>query len=119
VVALEKNSLHLSGCYLRKWQMLGLQTVACAIFSMQELICLVAISSRSGQRRLIHHRYEHNLSQSRDGVPDPQDPNRRFFVGVHSPEWKGGAVGFPISIQNSNAAQFSPRPKEVWIEITP
>ncbi|MHC4404147.1 MAG: vWA domain-containing protein, partial [Planctomycetota bacterium] len=76
---------------------------------------------RTLQPRLIHHRYGLNLvpRESRDSVPDPQDPNRRFFVGVHTPERKGSTVTFQISLQNFDATQFSPRPKEAWIEIVP
>jgi hypothetical protein len=31
----------------------------------------------------------------------------------------GDTIRFPISVQNANAAEFSPRPVEMWVEVTP
>jgi hypothetical protein len=44
----------------------------------------------------------------------------RSYVGFHQHvRAAGGRVEFPISIQNSDEKQFSRRPAEAWIEITP
>lgn len=72
--------------------------------------------------RLEHRRYDKNLRVQSENLPDPADPEnaaRRFFVGAHIPDWKGSAVQFWLSIQNQNAARFSPRPEEAWIQVRP
>jgi hypothetical protein len=42
----------------------------------------------------------------------------RFLVRAHRPSWEPGGLVFPISIQ-SESQQFTHRPTDVWIEITP
>jgi hypothetical protein len=72
--------------------------------------------------RMEHRRYDKNLRVGRDNVPDPADPEnaaKRFFVGAHIPDWTGSKVQFEISIQNNDAAKFSPRPEEAWINVRP
>jgi hypothetical protein len=71
------------------------------------------------ERRLVHRRYERDLRASADAVIDPADSERRFFIGAHLPERVGRAVRFPVSIQNADAEQFSPRPIEAWVQIRP
>jgi hypothetical protein len=71
------------------------------------------------ERRLEHRRYDRDLRASAADVSDPLVPQRRFFVGAHLPQRLGRAVRFPLSIQNADAGQFSPRPVEVWAEIRP
>ena len=71
------------------------------------------------ERRLEHRRYDRDLRASSADIGDPLDPQRRFFVGAHLPERQGRAVRFPLSIQNADAGQFSPRPVEAWAEIRP
>jgi hypothetical protein len=71
------------------------------------------------ERRLAHGRYDRDLRASADNASDPLVPGRRFFLGAHLPERLGRAVRFPVSIQNADAEQFSPRPVEAWAEIRP
>jgi hypothetical protein len=40
-------------------------------------------------------------------------------VGAHLASRFGGSVRFPLSIQNANATEFSPRPVESWVEVAP
>lgn len=40
-------------------------------------------------------------------------------MGTHLPEWQGTTLRFPISVQNADAALFSPRPAEAWVQIKP
>jgi hypothetical protein len=75
---------------------------------------------RRQQRRLVHHRYEpKELRDARDNLPDPLDPQQRFFVAAHLPDRRGSLVSFPISVQNADAEKFSPRPAEAWVQIRP
>jgi len=71
------------------------------------------------ERRLAHGRYDRDLRASAGDASDPLAPSRRFFLGAHLPERLGRAVRFPLSIQNADAEQFSPRPVEAWVEIRP
>ncbi len=77
-------------------------------------------------RQVIHHRYDKELRDSRDGVAAPSDAmGRSFFIGVHIPqwvprsEWKRPGARFYLSVQNSDSRQFSPRPAEAWVQIKP
>ena len=76
-----------------------------------------------GGRRLEFRRYdggtEQGLRDSRTDLFAPSDPRRMFFVGAHLASRSGDTVRFPLSIQNANPAEFSPRPAEGWIEIAP
>jgi len=76
-----------------------------------------------GGRRLEFRRYdggtEQGLRDSRTNLFAPSDPQRMFFVGAHLASRSGDTVRFPLSIQNANAAEFSPRPVDAWVEIAP
>jgi hypothetical protein len=76
-----------------------------------------------GGRRLEFRRYdggtEQGLRDSRTNLFAPPDPQRLFFVGAHLASRSGDTVRFPLSIQNANPAEFSPRPVEGWVEIAP
>lgn len=74
---------------------------------------------RAGPARLVHQRYDKSLRDFFDPAVNPQNPDQAFYIGAHLPEWRGTAVHFPISIQNSVAEDFSPRPAEAWIQIAP
>jgi Mg-chelatase subunit ChlD len=90
----------------------------------ESLELYLADDSRTGQRRLVHHRYDTDwpspsLRESHENLPDPLDADRQVFLGSHLPEWQGTALRFPLSVQNANAALFSPRPAEAWVQIKP
>jgi hypothetical protein len=76
-----------------------------------------------GGRGLECRRYdggtEQGLRDSRSEVVDPANPRRRSFIGAHMATRTGDTIRFPISVQNANAAEFSPRPVEMWVEVTP
>jgi hypothetical protein len=76
-----------------------------------------------GGRRLEFRRYdggtEQGLRDSRTNLFAPSDPQRQFFVGGHLASRFGDSVRFPLSIQNANAAEFSKRPVESWVEVAP
>ena len=77
----------------------------------------------SGGTRLEFRRYdggtEQGLRDSRTNLFAPPDPQRLVFVGAHLASRFGDSVRFPLSIQNANAAEFSPRPVESWVEVSP
>jgi hypothetical protein len=76
-----------------------------------------------GGRRLEFRRYdggtEQGLRDSRTNLFASSDPQRLCFVGAHLASRAGDSIRFPLSVQNANAAEFSPRPTEAWVEITP
>ncbi|MFM7520232.1 MAG: vWA domain-containing protein [Planctomycetota bacterium] len=76
-----------------------------------------------GGRRLEFRRYdggtEQGLRDSRTNLVDPSDPRRAVFIGAHLASRAGDAVRFPLSVQNAEATEFSPRPVEGWIEVAP
>jgi hypothetical protein len=76
-----------------------------------------------GGSRLEFRRYdggtEQGLRDSRTNLSAPSEPQRKYFVGAHLASRSGDSIRFPLSIQNANAADFSPRPAESWVEITP
>lgn len=76
-----------------------------------------------GGRSLDFRRYdggtEQGLRDSRTNLFAPSEPQRLFFVGAHLASRSGDTVRFPLSIQNANATEFSPRPVEAWVEIAP
>jgi hypothetical protein len=76
-----------------------------------------------GGRSLEFRRYdggtEQGLRDSRTNLFAPSDPQRVCFVGAHLASRFGDSVRFPLSIQNANAAEFSPRPVESWVEVAP
>jgi hypothetical protein len=69
-----------------------------------------------GRRELVHHRYGDQSRPAHDKLENPLRPGEQFLVCAHIPTQDGV---FRISIQNSRAERFSPRPKEMWIEIRP
>ena len=68
---------------------------------------------------LVHKRYDREQRDFCDRVPDPANPDRAFWIGAHLPKWVAGGIEFYVSVQNGDAAGFSPRPCEAWVEITP
>jgi hypothetical protein len=81
---------------------------------------LYLTGQRGGQWRLVHHRYGgEELRAYASDIPDTADPAHRVYIAAHLPEWQGSAVRFPISVQNADAEQFSPRPAEAWVRIKP
>jgi hypothetical protein len=69
--------------------------------------------------RLEFDRWQQNLLRLSPAVADPLDPNRRFVIGAHQPEWLGRSLRMVFSIQNADERAFSPTPVEVWTEVTP
>jgi hypothetical protein len=80
------------------------------------------------KRRLVHQRYDWEILDQA-AVTNPAAQNladldfnpTEFFVAAHAPEGKrvAGGTPFRISIQNHDPERFSPRPQEVWAEVTP
>jgi hypothetical protein len=83
----------------------------------------IDLSVGGGGRRLEFRRYdggtEQGLRDSRTNLFAPSDPQRLVFVGAHLASRFGDTVRFPLSVQNANAAEFSARPVESWVEISP
>ena len=79
--------------------------------------------SASGGRALEFRRYDGGMEQgirdARTPVVDPADSSRRSFVAAHLATRKGDDVLFPISIQNADPTEYSRRPAETWVDITP
>ena len=84
--------------------------------------------------RLVHFRYQRGKDgaeqvAAQEHVPNPGfqagadgDLNpEQFYVAAYTPDWNrfGKEVKFPISIQNQNEENFSPRPAEIWAEVQP
>jgi len=63
--------------------------------------------------------FEQGLRDSHDNLPDPFNPTRRWFIGAHLARREGRRVELPLSVQNGQADEFSPRPVEIWVEVTP
>jgi hypothetical protein len=106
-----------------------------------------ALYLEKANRALVHHRYDpdHVLERYFDGllpadrsldrfrlrVPAPPmskprnlagpAPPDQFWIAAHKPELdkQHKLATFFISLENFDAKQFSPRPAEAWIEITP
>ena len=76
-----------------------------------------------GGRSLEFRRYdggtEQGLRDSVTNLPDPSDPSRRSFIGAHMAVRDATSITLPVSIQNSDASGFSPRPVEAWVEVQP
>ncbi len=70
---------------------------------------------------LIHKRYnpDTEFREFFDRLADPAEPDHTCWIGAHLPKWEAGGVEFYVSVQNGDAANFSPRPVEAWAEITP
>jgi hypothetical protein len=93
-----------------------------------EAIDLYIVDPDGPNPRLRHKRYVRssfektvwaNLS-ARGGAANVQGNASRFHIGVDQPlRVGGGLVDFPISIQNADETQFSRRPAEAWVQITP
>lgn len=72
--------------------------------------------------RLVHRRYEVDLREFAEHVrnPDLKHGPSELFIAAHQPPQRvGDEVRFPISLQNQEATEFSPRAVEVCAEITP
>ena len=70
----------------------------------------------------VHTQYrnpEDWVQDSCDGVKDPTQSDRTFWIGAHRPKWVDGGWEFYVSIQNDDVTRFSPRPCEAWVEIAP
>jgi hypothetical protein len=93
---------------------------------------VLSLQREAGQDRLVHERYNRggqplptgavrkNISNPSLTEIDPDFNPNEFFVAAHRPERRqGGGWAFPVSIQNGDAARFSPRPTEAWVEVTP
>jgi hypothetical protein len=86
-----------------------------------EAIDLSVPDADSPNPRLVHSRYKTEerkntlASKVRGATADAE----KHYVGFQRTERDGPYTLFPISIQNADATQFSPRPAEAWIEITP
>ena len=74
-----------------------------------------------GALRLEHRRYNKEKRVNYESLEDPVDPERRFYVAAHLPRWEpdNADLSFFFSIQNADEKQFSPRPAEAWVQITP
>lgn len=48
-----------------------------------------------------------------------RDPQGQFFVAALAPTWLQGELTFRVMVRNADPRQFSPRPQQVWAEITP
>ena len=80
---------------------------------------LLLVFNRAAHR-LEHLRFDDELRASQADLRDPQQPDRRFFVGADLPQRPAGdEVWFRLSIQNATAYRFSPRPRQIWAEIRP
>jgi len=81
------------------------------------------VTSAGRGRGLEFRRYEggteQGLRDSQENLRDPVDPSRRWFIGAHLAKREGTTVSFPISLQNGDPTSFSPRPVEMWVEVTP
>jgi Mg-chelatase subunit ChlD len=71
-------------------------------------------------RRLEHRFYDVDARESRP-FPHPLFAGRKLAVTVHQPLPGPDAVRFRFSVQNARAeaAAFSPRPAEAWVEVRP
>jgi len=90
------------------------------------------LQSTDGKSRLVHQRYKKGID-FRDKDPDDLETlnqlgrvvkgplDTRAWVAAHPclDRTPSNRVTFCISVQNATAADFSPRPKESWVEITP
>ncbi|MBM4022998.1 MAG: VWA domain-containing protein [Planctomycetes bacterium] len=76
-----------------------------------------------GGRALEFRRYdggtEQGIRDARSPVLDPLQQARRSFVAAHMAQRSGVDIRFPVSIQNADPTQFSPRPTELWFEVRP
>jgi hypothetical protein len=88
-----------------------------------EAITLFVVEADTARPRLVHERYtremQRNSVASTGGAGADTTGEQKFFIGFHQPLRDPGFMQFPISIQNSEATLFSPRPVEAWVEITP
>jgi hypothetical protein len=88
-----------------------------------EAIDLYVVDPENPNPRLRHKRYVRDngdISAWASQAASEADPQgNKFYVGFHKPIAEAGVVNFPISIQNADESQFSTRPTEAWVEITP
>ncbi|MCY2988666.1 MAG: caspase family protein [Planctomycetota bacterium] len=98
-----------------------------------EALVLHVVEGDDGPR-LVHRRYQRagdtDYVQHSQTVPGHKPPSggqdlndfnpASFFVSAHPPSrLSERSVRFPVSVQNGKAERFSPRPAEIWAEITP
>ena len=78
---------------------------------------------KPGRDALVHERFDHDedlaVRDYCEHIADPLDADRTHWIAAHLPKWQGDGVQFFVSVQNGDAERFSPRPCEVWAEITP
>ncbi|MEX2141172.1 MAG: hypothetical protein WD894_18045 [Pirellulales bacterium] len=86
-----------------------------------EMINLYVANAQSANPRLVHRRYTKEESKNTFAsiAAGPTSNAEKYYVGFQRTERKGPDTLFAISIQNEDATQFSPRPAEAWVEITP
>ena len=89
-----------------------------------EAIDLIVDASDSRHPRLNHERYlqeelKHSFGSRIGSGGNSTSDNSKFYIGFHTAKCESGLMKFPISIQNSEPTEFSPRPAEAWAEITP
>lgn len=94
-----------------------------------EAITLDVKEDPEGKLKLVHRPYlRAGETDVRDWVANagtaPQDEDfnpAKFLVAAYSPKRTDNVRGwrFPIAIKNADETRFSPRPAEIWAEITP
>ncbi|MEO1992096.1 MAG: hypothetical protein ABGW78_09215, partial [Pirellulales bacterium] len=76
-----------------------------------------------GGRSLECRRYaggtEQGIRDSRSNLLNPNDSQQRIFIGAHLASRIGDTVRIPLSVQNNDAAQYSRKPTNIWIEVQP
>ena len=90
-----------------------------AVSGAEGLELFVAGRGRGLEFRRYEGGTEQGLRDSQENLRDPVDPSRRWFIGAHLAKREGTTVSFPISLQNGDPTSFSPRPVEMWVEVTP
>lgn len=69
-------------------------------------------------RRIECRRYDRETPLFQTLLASDSGTAAGLVLGAHRPSWEGALVRFPLSIQ-SDSGKFTPRPAEVWAEITP
>jgi len=81
---------------------------------------LVADDEAGTRFRFQHRRFsDPYMRQNFDNVPGGLGDPREYRVTAYQPQKVGTGRVFRFSIQNQQWRQFTPRPQEVWAEITP
>jgi len=96
------------------------QTQARVVLEGGEIVELV---NAGADRPLEHTRYtggdEQGIRDFQENLEDPGDASLKWYVGAHVPRRVGDRVEFPVSLQNNDETGFSPRPRELWVEVKP